>query len=173
LFVGANPAIGEHVKEYPYGLATYKFRNIKAASTPANPIYGSDVEFADNDFPLFRLAEMYLIYAEAVVRGGTGGSRSQALTYINNLRTRANAGTISDSQMTSDFILDERGRELYWEGFRRTDLIRYNKFTTANYIWEWKGGVQAGRSVDSHFNLFPIPSTDLMANPNLKQNANY
>ncbi len=173
LFVGQNPAIGEHVKEYPYGLATYKYRNIKAASTVDNPVYGSDVEFADNDFPLFRLAEMYLTYAEAVVKGGTGGTRAQALTYINNLRTRANAGTISDSQLTADFVLDERARELYWEGFRRTDLIRYGKFTTGNYIWEWKGGVQAGRSVDSHFNLFPIPSADLMANPNLKQNANY
>ncbi len=173
LFVGANIAIGEHVKEYTYGLATYKFRNIKSTSTVANPVYGSDVEFADIDFPLFRLAEMYLIYAEAVVRGGTGGSRSVALGYINDLRTRASATNIGDSQLTADFLLDERARELYWECFRRTDLIRYGKFTTGSYIWEWKGGVQNGRSVDSHFNIYPIPSSDLMANPNLKQNPNY
>lgn len=75
--------------------------------------------------------------------------------------------------MTADFILDERARELYWECSRRTDLIRYGKFTSNNYIWEWKGGVQNGRSVDAHYNLYPIPSSDLMANPNLKQNDKY
>jgi len=173
LFVGENKAIGEHVTEYAFGLATYKYRNITSASTVDNPIYGSDVEFADNDFPLFRLAEMYLVYAEAVVRGGTGGTKGEAVNYINLLRTRANVATINESQLTTDFILDERARELYWECFRRTDLIRYGMFTTNAYIWEWKGGVQNGRSVDSHYNLYPIPSSDLMANPNLEQNDKY
>ena len=173
LFVGENKAIGAHPTEYPYGMATYKFRNIKTTSTVTTPVYGSDVEFADNDFPLFRLAEMYLIYAEAVVRGGSGGSVTEALGYINQLRTRAKISSINSSQMTADFILDERARELYWECSRRTDLIRYGKFTSNNYIWEWKGGVQNGRSVDAHYNLYPIPSSDLMANPNLKQNDKY
>ncbi|MCK9627444.1 MAG: RagB/SusD family nutrient uptake outer membrane protein [Bacteroidales bacterium] len=173
LFVGENKSIGAHPTEYPYGMATYKFRNIKTSSTAANPVYGSDVEFADTDFPLFRLAEMYLTYAEAVVRGGSGGSVSEALGYINQLRTRANISSINSGQLTADFILDERARELYWECLRRTDLIRYGKFTSNNYIWEWKGGVQNGRSVDSHYNLYPIPSSDLMANPNLKQNDKY
>ncbi len=173
LFVGANKAIGEHVSEYTYGMATYKYRNIKSTSTVNTPVFGSDLEFADNDFPLFRLAEMYLIYAEAVARGGTGGTRALALGYINALRLRGNVPNIIDSQLTPDFVLDERARELYWECFRRTDLIRFGKFTSSDYIWEWKGGVQNGRSVDSHYNLFPIPSSDLMANPNLKQNDKY
>jgi hypothetical protein len=90
------------------------------------------------------------------------------------LRTRAygnNNGNINN--FTTDFILDERARELYWEGFRRTDLIRYNKFTTANYLWPWKGGVKAGKAVADHLNIFPLPSSDVVANPNLIQNTGY
>ncbi|MDR3226312.1 MAG: RagB/SusD family nutrient uptake outer membrane protein [Prevotellaceae bacterium] len=174
LFVGDNPAIADHPSEYPYGLATYKYRNIKSTSTVGNPVYGSHSEFADNDFPLFRLAEMYLVYAEAVLRGGTGGSTGEAVGYINLLRERAYGNTSGNvGSINLDFILDERARELYWECFRRTDLVRYGKFTTADYIWEWKGGVQNGRAVDSHFNIYPIPATDLMANPNLNQNDRY
>ncbi|MDR1553072.1 MAG: RagB/SusD family nutrient uptake outer membrane protein [Prevotellaceae bacterium] len=174
LFVGENKAIADHPWEYPYGLATYKYRNITSASTVGNPVYGSHGEFADNDFPLFRLAEMYLVYAEAVLRGGTGGSTSEALGYINLLRERAYGNTSGNAgSINLEFILDERARELYWECFRRTDLVRYGLFTSIDYLWEWKGGVQTGRAVDSHFNLYPIPSTDLMANPNLDQNDKY
>jgi hypothetical protein len=176
LFVGDNDAIADQPSEYKYGKATYKYRNITSASTTGNPVYGSDIRYADNDFPLFRLAEMYLIYAEAVKRGGSGGSEATALGYINELCERAygNAsGNISAGELTLEFILDERARELYWECHRRTDLIRYNQFTTADYIWEWKGGLQAGRAVDSHFNLYPIPAPDLQANTNLKQNPQY
>ena len=129
------------------------------------------------DIPLFRLPEMYLIYAEAVLRGGTGGSVSQALTYINQLRTRAyggsTAGNIGTPDLTLDFILAERGRELYWEGFRRTDLIRYGYFTTSNYLWPWKGGVPTGTSVGSFRNLYPLPSSDVSSNTNLVQNPGY
>ncbi|MFX8844659.1 RagB/SusD family nutrient uptake outer membrane protein, partial [Acinetobacter baumannii] len=87
----------------------------------------------------------YLIYAESVLRGGTGGDAATALGYINALRQRAygnTSGNITATQLTTDFILDERARELYWEGFRRTDLIRYNKFVDATYLWPWKGGVK-------------------------------
>jgi hypothetical protein len=174
LFVGENPALGSDPSKNENGLETYKYRNITSASTVGNPVYGSDPEFADNDFPLFRLAEQYLIYAEAVVRGGTGGTMSEAVGYVNLLRERAFGNSTKNvSSLDAQFILDERARELYWECFRRTDLIRYNQFTTSNYIWEWKGGVQAGRTVDAHFNLYPIPAQDLMANPNLKQNDKY
>lgn len=81
--------------------------------------------FPDTDFPMFRLADVYLMYAEAVLRGGQGGSVTQATDYINILRSRAygnSNGNISTAQLTLDFILDERARELYWEGHRRTDL---------------------------------------------------
>ena len=129
----------------------------------------------DTDFPLFRLADVYLMLAESVVRGGQGSDRATALGYVNLLRQRAfgnDSGNIQDGEMTPDFILDERARELYWECTRRTDLIRYDKFTTANYLWQWKGGVKAGAAVNSKYNVYPIPTTDLTANPNL-YNENY
>lgn len=135
---------------------------------------GSNISFSDVDIPLFRLAEMYLIYAEAVSRGGAGGDNATALGYLNLLRTRAygnNNGQVNN--YTADFILDERARELYWEGCRRTDLVRYDKFTTGNYLWPWKGGVKEGTAVDNHLNIFPLPASDVVANPNLKQNPGY
>ncbi|MCX6334318.1 MAG: RagB/SusD family nutrient uptake outer membrane protein, partial [Bacteroidia bacterium] len=120
-----------------------------------------------------RLADAYLMYAEAVLRGGTGGSDSAALGYVNEIRTKAygNAtGNITPGQLTLPWILDERGRELYWECHRRTDLIRFGAFTGGTYLWQWKGGVQAGQATDAKYNLFPIPDSDLGANPNLEQN---
>jgi hypothetical protein len=117
-----------------------------------------------------------LIYAEAVLRGGSGGSSTQALSYINALRQRAygnSNGNISSVDLTLDFILDERARELYWEGKRRTDLIRYERFTTASYLWPWKGGVKDGTAVGSFRNIYPIPSPEINTNPNLVQNSGY
>jgi hypothetical protein len=153
------------------GLAVTKYKNIKRDGSP-----GSSQDFSDIDMPLFRLPEMYLIYAEAVLRGGTGGDLNTALGYINAIRTRAygnTSGNISLGQLTLDFILDERGRELYWEGFRRTDLIRYNKFVENTYLWPWKGGVASGTAVPAFRKLYPIPSRDLNTNTNLIQNPGY
>ncbi|MBB3186261.1 RagB/SusD family nutrient uptake outer membrane protein [Microbacter margulisiae] len=161
------------------GYSFYKYRNVDRSGQAIvqNNSYGN---LSDIDFPVFRLAEIYLIYAEAVLRGGSGGSMSTALSYINQLRGRAyannpqsTAGNITLSQLTLNFILDERARELYWEAQRRTDLVRYNKLTTADYLWPWKGNVAAGKAVDSKYNIFPIPTSDLLANPNLTQNTGY
>ena len=109
--------------------------------------------------------------AEAFLRGGAGISRSEALDLVNDVRLRAykndESGKISDSEFTLDFMLDERARELYLESVRRTDLIRFGKFTSDAYIWQWKGGVLDGRSVNDKYNIYPIPDTDLTANPNL------
>jgi starch-binding outer membrane protein, SusD/RagB family len=153
------------------GLGVTKYRNVKRDGSN-----GQSQDFADIDVPLFRLSEMYLIYAEAVLRGGTGGDAASSLTYINTIRTRAytNAsGNISSGQLTVDFILDERARELYWEGFRRTDLIRYNKFVEGSYVWPWKGGVSSGTGVDAIRKIYPIPSRDVNSNTNLIQNPGY
>ena len=155
------------------GYAITKFKNI--TSTGAT---GKDPEkkFPDTDLPLIRLAEVYLTYAEAVLRGGTGGDRATALGYINQLRSRAygNAsGNIADSNLTLDFILDERARELYWEGLRRTDLIRYGKFTGGSYLWSFKGGAASGVVVPDYRNLYPIPQDARTANENLTQNTGY
>lgn len=160
------------------GYSSYKFRNVNRDGSAINQdnTYGN---IADIDFPVFRLAEIYLTYAESVLRGGTGGSVATALGYINQLRGRAYAddpasvsGNITQAQLTTDFILAEKGREMYWEAQRRTDLVRYNELTTATYLWDWKGGSLAGNAVDSKYNLFPLPTSDILANPNLK-NTNY
>jgi hypothetical protein len=158
------------------GYSTTKYRN-KTRTGAAAPNADAAGNWTDIDFPLFRLGEINLIYAEAVLRGGTGGDLNTALTYINQLRTRAyagkNTGNITAGQLTLDFILDERGRELYYEAHRRTDLIRYKKFTTTGYLWAWKGGIVGGRGVEDKYNLFPIPTNDLSSNPNLVQNKGY
>ena len=161
------------VDNFTNGLHVNKYKNIRS---DAGPVSDPDRNFSDIDFPVFRLSEMYLIYAEAVLRGGTGGDAATALTYINNIRERAygNAsGDITGSNLTLDFILDERARELYWEGHRRTDLIRYGLLTTGTYLWPWKGGVATGTSGDDKYNIFPIPSSNRTSNPNLSQNTGY
>lgn len=129
--------------------------------------------YADIDFPIFRLPEMYLIYAEAVLRGGTGGDAGTALTYVNLIRSRANATAFNSSDLTLQSILDERARELFWEGHRRTDLVRYDMLTTSTYLWPWKGGVSSGTAVDSKYNLYPIPAANRNSNSNLSQNLGY
>jgi hypothetical protein len=158
------------IGDWGAGIAAPKFSN--KTSSGAN---GSNPTHVDTDFPMFRLGDAYLMYAEAVLRGG-GGSRAQALTYVNALRQRAfgNAsGNITDAQLTLDFVLAERLRELLWEGHRRTDLIRHGKFTGGAYIWQWKGGVQAGKATETFRDLYPLPANELVANPNLTQNPGY
>lgn len=152
------------------GWAVQKWKNVTSTGQAGSDATGTHV---DTDIPLMRLADVYLMYAEAVVRGG-GGSRATALGYVNALRRRAygnNSGDITDAQLTADFVLDERARELYWEGYRRTDLIRYGRFAgpQVTYNWPWKGGVLNGQPVAARFNVYPIPLADITANPNLKQ----
>lgn len=157
------------------GFSTFKYRNLTRTGGPA-PHADPAGNFSDIDFPLFRLGEIYLIYAEAVLRGGTGGDAGTALNYINLLRSRAygdGSGNITAGALTTDFILDERGREMYYEATRRTDLVRFGKFTTSAYLWAWKGGVLGGTAVADKYNIFPLPSTDLSSNPNLVQNSGY
>jgi len=163
----------ENVGTFTEGIGVTKFKNITSTGGEAPNVHPT---FVSTDYPVFRLAEAYLIYAEAVVRGGTGGDIPTAVGYINDLRFRAygdNSGDINAGGLTLDFLLDERGRELYWEGHRRTDLIRFGQFTDGNYVWEWKGNVQAGTATDSYRDLYPIPSNDINANPNLTQNTGY
>lgn len=159
-----------NISDFAQGIPAPKFSNKTVAG--AN---GSHLTHVDTDFPLFRLGDAYLMYAEAHLRGG-GGTAGQALAYVNALRQRAyggNAGDITAGQLTLDFILAERGRELLWEGHRRTDLIRYGRFTGGSYIWAWKGGVQAGAATEAFRGLYPLPANELVANPNLVQNPGY
>ena len=129
----------------------------------------------NTDYPLFRLADVYLMIAEAFKRGGTGIDATTIVGYINDLQQRAygdNSNNKTEDEITLSFILDERARELYWEGYRRTDLIRYSLFTSNDYKWQWKGGVKEGTGVNDRYNIYPIPTTELTANPNL-YNENY
>ncbi len=161
------------VGDFSNGLHVNKYRNIRSDGGTVSDV---NRDFADIDFPIFRLSEMYLIYAEAVLRGGTGGDLATATGYINLIRQRAygnTSGNITSGQLDLAFILDERARELYWEGHRRTDLIRYNQLTTGTYLWPWKGGVASGTAVDAKYNIFPIPATNRTANPKLTQNTGY
>jgi starch-binding outer membrane protein, SusD/RagB family len=158
------------ISNFTDGVAAPKFRNVTSTGAA-----GSNPQFVDVDFPMFRLADAYLIYAEAVLRGG-GGSTDQALAYVNALRQRAYGGTggdITADQLTLDFILDERGRELLWEAHRRTDLVRFGRFTGGGYLWAWKGGAAAGTATESFRDLYPLPASELTANPNLTQNPGY
>lgn len=153
------------------GIPVVKYSNRYSDGTlpPSNIAY--------TDFPLFRLGEIYLNYAEAVLRGGTGGDAATALQLVNNLRQRgyngSSSATLSAGELTLDYILDERGREFFYEGQRRTDLIRFGKLTGSSYLWPWKGNVPEGRSVNDYFNVYPIPADDLGANENLVQNSGY
>ena len=158
------------ITNFTNGVAVQKFTN--KTSTGTN---GSDLEFPDTDFPMFRLGDAYLVYAEAHLRGG-GGDRAQALAYVNALRQRAfgdASGNIADGDLDLEFILDERGRELLWEAHRRTDLVRYGLFTGGDYLWQWKGGVAAGRATETFRDLYPLPASELTTNPNLTQNPGY
>lgn len=160
------------------GYILAKFSNLNSNNVP-----GSNSTFVDTDFPLFRLADVYLMYAEAQMRkdGATNGSTqanatSQSINYINALRERANDGNfanVTSNQVTLDFLLDERSRELHWEAHRRQDLIRFGKYSGGNYIWAWKGNAAGGVAIASNRNLFPIPQLALVANPNLTQNTGY
>ena len=174
------------------GYLSEKWSNKKDDGTDAS---NTANDGADTDYPLFRLSDVYLMYAECVARikgtnwddwnGGTDASdpaviasrKKGAIYWINLVRERAGASDVWSSNFADDnallqFILDERARELYHEGYRRTDLIRFGQFTTNKYIWQWKGGTHDGQAVDSKYNIYPIPNTELTANPNL-HNDNY
>jgi hypothetical protein len=155
-------------KKWTDGYPSIKFRNTNFINPTATIL----TAFSGTDFPLYRLADAYLMYAESVLRGG-GGDAGLALQYVNAVRTRSNATAINGGQLTLDFILDERARELNFEGHRRTDLIRFGKFTGGSYLWPWKGGVKDGTSIPEHYNLFPIPLKARQANPKLTQNPGY
>lgn len=153
--------------EFKSGWMISKFTNLYAGD--GKP---SDTAWPDMDIPFMRKAEAYLNYAEAVLRGGEAKSMT-ADAAVNELRNRANAAPLAG--VTLDDILDERGREFFCEGYRRSDLVRFNKFGgNTGYNWEWKGGAQLGKAFDEYRNLYPIPKSDIITNSeNLTQNEGY
>lgn len=157
------------VGTFTNGYAVCKFNNFKTDGSK-----GHSSQFPDTDFFLMRSAEAYLIFAEAQARLNGNTATGDAAAAINALRDRANAKT--QNEFTLDEICDEWSREFYFEGLRRTTLIRFNRYAgdNVNYNWDWKGGVKEGRNIDKHLNLFAIPTSDLNENKeNLIQNEGY
>jgi hypothetical protein len=170
LRVKKSPDIPSPSSSGDYGIGVYKFTALNQDSTkPAN--YNS--AYACTNFPIFRLADAYMMRAEAEYRTG---DIADAVKDINVVRERAfggPSGDITAAQLNDKFLLDELGREFYYEGHRRTDLIRFGQFTNGTYNWVWKGGAKDGIATDSHLNLFPIPGDEVSSNPNIHQNPGY
>jgi starch-binding outer membrane protein, SusD/RagB family len=162
--------IGEVLTNCPdtSGYLIGKFSNIDQMGNPGSHV---SLTHSDTDFPMFRLADVYLMLAEASLETG---DQNTALTYVNMIRERAygNSNHVY-STVSLDDIVNERSKELYWECTRRTDLIRYNKFTGSDLLWSFKGGTTDGSSVDNFRNLYPLPTYDIVNNPNLVQNSGY
>ncbi|PCH70033.1 MAG: RagB/SusD family nutrient uptake outer membrane protein [Bacteroidales bacterium] len=153
-----------------FGIGVYKFT---AKNHDGSQADNYSPTFASTDFPVFRLADAYLMRAEALFNTTGAGA---AVADINIVRERAygdDSGNITAGELTADFILDERAREFYYEGQRRTDLVRFGQFTDGDYHWQWKGGTFNGTSTSSHLDIFPIPGDEISANPNIKQNDGY
>ncbi len=170
---GQDQDLNGSIENQAKGYFSTKWTNLKDDGTPASNTVSYGVSI---DFPVFRLADVYLMLAEGVVMGGTGSDLTTATQYINELRQRAfgdnytTYGQVSAGTLTPEFILNERAREFLLECTRRTDLIRHGKFTTADYLWQWKGGQENGVAVDPKYNYYPIPNNELIANPNLSNN---
>ena len=155
------------VSDFKSGYAFTKFTNLKA---DGSMIVGAN-SFPDTDFPVFRLGDVYLMLAECQV---VGGVNCDGIAKFNDIRTRAGVAAIANP--TKQDIIDERARELAWECHRRSDLVRFNLFTTGDYLWAHKGmnsNVGTPHAVDSKYNLFPLASSDVISNLNLTQNPGY
>lgn len=163
---GARTISTDAVSDFKNGLSLVKWTNLKSDNTG-----GSDLSWPDTDIPLFRYAEIYLIRAEANWR--LGADATTVMNDINELRGRANTRLFNANDITEENIRDEWCREFFMEGRRRSDLVRFGCFTGNKYVWDWKGGVANGTTVDSHFNVYPIPADDIMNNGNLSQNPGY
>ena len=122
--------------------------------------YGTAGDFKKNDYVMFRYADVLLMKAEAMLRSNNAAG---GLTIVNSIRTKRGATALAALDLNS--MLDERGREMYWESYRRQDLIRFGKYLQA---WQEKPADGGTKNL-----LFPIPSSQLAVNPNLTQNPGY
>lgn len=143
-----------HLKETGANLEVTGIRVIKYP-----PDYTSGSDQANNDYVIFRYADVLLMKAEAQLRTNNAAS---ALLLVNQVRSKRGVPLLTS--VDAQGLLDERGREFYWEGWRREDLIRFGKF-----LQPW----QEKPTDNPKYLLFPIPSEQLAVNPNLAQNPGY
>ena len=163
---GRTQSMQDNLNTFLNGWSCIKFNNVPHDMDAVDyAATAATKNFSDIDWPLIRLGEIHLIYAEACMHAG-GNASAQ----IKALADRA--GVAAPSTIDEDFLMAERARELMWEGHRRTDLIRYNKWLSG-YNWTYKGGNFGGQDLPSHFNVFPVPSTELATNLDLQQNPGY
>ena len=140
VFAADRPVEIAKTSVFKQGLSVTKFSNLRADGG-----LSKDSKFTDMDIPFMRKAEAYLTYAEATLRAG--GSQDEALKAVNELRARANTKLFTSIDLNKG--LDEKSREFFFEGHRRTDLIRYGYFGgSTDYRWDWKGGSASGTSFD-------------------------
>lgn len=160
----------ENITKSAEGYGVCKFLNYNSDNST-----NTDPAFADMDWPFMRAAEAYLNYAEADARLNGGKTSQEGTRILNKLRARANASTRAESSNYSlNEICDEWAREFYFEGMRRTTLVRFGLFGgNTGYNWDWKGGESAGKDFEAYKNIYPIPLTQLQSNTNLKQNPGY
>lgn len=159
---GIRKLEADAISGFNSGLSIVKWQNIRSDGKAA-----SHNEYPDTDIPLFRMAEAYLIRAEANFRLGVDASDD-----INELRKRAHCTRLVQT-VTEKELINEWAREFYMEGRRRSDLVRFGMFTSNKYLWDWKGGMKEGVAVPSFYNVYPIPATELNNNKNMNQNAGY
>ena len=163
---GRTESMQDNLNTFLNGWSCIKFNNVPHnvdavdyAATAATK------NFSDIDWPLIRLGEIHLIYAEACMHAG--GSASSQLAAL-----AERAGVEAPAEVSEEWLMAERARELMWEAHRRTDLIRYGKWISG-YNWTYKGGNFGGQDLPSHFTIFPVPSTELATNLDLQQNPGY
>lgn len=159
-----------HTKEiadlstFENGYPMMKWRNVNSDGTP-----GQSTGFVDTDWPVYRYADALLMLAECELKGASVKGSMTGKQAFDAVRARAGMSPIA---LDENNLIDERARELFQEGHRRSDLIRFGKYTTG-YNWAWKGGNPSGQDISKDFALFPIPASDKNANPNLVQNPGY
>ena len=165
----------DELYDFLHGWTCFKYNNTPHDKAILGDESANDYEadamscaYSNIDFPLFRLAEIHLIYAEACMHAG--GDASDKLA---ELAARAGVAATAQAAVTQEWLVAERARELMWEGHRRTDLVRYGLFTSGNFLWPFKGGVEKGKALGSHMNVFAIPNSERESNPDLKQNDGY
>ena len=146
------------------GASFVKWTNLHADGTAQH-----HQNFSDTDFPLFRLAEIYLTRAEAKYR--LNGSQ-EGLADIQYVQARANR-QLKASSVDEQTLIDEWCREFYMEGRRRSDLVRFGLFTGSKYLWSFKGGSEKGQGVGAKYDIYPIPGDEIKNNPNMHQNPKY
>ena len=157
-----NP--GENITGPLNGASFAKWSNLHADGTTQH-----DQNYSDTDFPVFRLAEIYLTRAEAKYR--LNGSQD-GLADILEVQGRAHRD-LKASSVDEKTLIDEWCREFYLEGRRRSDLVRFGLFTGSKYLWSFKGGAEKGAGIPTYYDIYPIPADEIKNNPNMHQNPKY